>query len=139
VEKGEARLILSRKSAPDRRLIHGLGNTDEVVVRPAVLRDVPAIGFAYLASWRAGYEGLLSADQIEQQVAQRSTYDWTGAIEQPHRQLFVAEVDPMIVGVIELDSDPLTSGCRCFKCSTWFLQPGGRGQNMNFSPEESSS
>ena len=76
-----------------------------MIVRPAVLRDVPVIRSAYLTSWRAGYQDLLSTDQVEQQAAQRSAYDWTAAIEQPYRQVFVAETD-QIVGVIELDSDP---------------------------------
>jgi hypothetical protein len=45
-------------------------------VRRAVNSDCSAITAAYLASWRAGYQDLLPADELEIQAQVRSGRSW---------------------------------------------------------------
>ena len=61
-----------------------------LVVRPATEGDVPAIVDAYLDSWRGGYEGLMSQQDIEVQAELRREHDWRSAILSPTSEVVVA-------------------------------------------------
>ena len=76
-------------------------------VRPAEHSDCSAISSAYLTSWRAGYQGLLSGDELETQALARSGRDWASALSQPDRVVFVAEDEQGIVGVAECEHRPV--------------------------------
>lgn len=75
-------------------------------VRVATIQDVQAVASAYLASWKAGYAGLLSESEIEVQAVRRSKYDWLSAIRQSDRVVFLAEENGEVVGVVECEHDP---------------------------------
>jgi GNAT superfamily N-acetyltransferase len=76
-------------------------------IRPAESSDCPAISSTYLASWRAGYQDLLSEDELETQARARSGRDWASMLTRPDRAVFVAEVDAgEIVGVVECEHRP---------------------------------
>ncbi len=53
-----------------------MGN--EISVRPALLDDLDGIRNAYLASWRAGYAGILAPEELEAQAVIRAQL--TGAV-----------------------------------------------------------
>ena len=69
-------------------------------VRLAQASDCSAISSAYLSSWRAGYQGLLSQDELETQAQARNGRDWAAMLIHDDRVVFVAEDDGgEIVGV----------------------------------------
>ena len=79
-----------------------------LVVRPATEDDVPGIVDAYLDSWRGGYQGLMSEQEIEVQVELRREHDWRSAILSPTSEVVVALSDRRLVGVAQATelSDP---------------------------------
>ena len=69
--------------------------------------DCPSIKLAYLASWRAGYQNLLTEAELDTQSEVRSGRDWASAIGRPDRILLVAEGDTGdILGVVECEHAP---------------------------------
>jgi GNAT superfamily N-acetyltransferase len=70
-------------------------------VRAAEPADVEAIVDLYLASWRAGYKGLLPDDVLETQVALRRSHDWLGAIESPSAAVILGMNGGHVAGVVE--------------------------------------
>ena len=78
-------------------------------VRPASTHDTAAITAAYIESWRAGYQGLLTDAEIEIEARQRSGYDWHAAIADSDRVVLVAENDDEIIGVAECEHNPRAS------------------------------
>jgi GNAT superfamily N-acetyltransferase len=78
----------------------------EIRIRRALLDDLDGIRNAYLASWRAGYAGILAADELEAQALIRAHYDWRSRIDHPNRVVLVAESQGTLVGVLEIEPDP---------------------------------
>jgi GNAT superfamily N-acetyltransferase len=72
-----------------------------LVIRSARESDVPDVVDAYLDSWRGGYEGLLSEQEIEVQVQLRREHDWRSAIVSPASEVAVALLDGRLVGVAQ--------------------------------------
>lgn len=76
-------------------------------IRPATSSDCSAIRSAYLTSWRAGYQDLLSWAEIDVQARVRSLHDWGSTINQPDRVVLVAEdASGSILGVVECEHAP---------------------------------
>jgi GNAT superfamily N-acetyltransferase len=76
-------------------------------VRPALLSDCPAIISAYLGSWRAGYQNLLTQADLDVQAEIRGRRDWGSANSQHDRIVLVAEDDSgRILGVAECEHAP---------------------------------
>ena len=69
--------------------------------RAAEPADVVSITDVYLRSWRAGYEGLLHDDVLEEQAAFRRSYDWLRAIESPSAAVILGIGEGQVAGVIE--------------------------------------
>jgi len=80
--------------------------SNETSIRPALLDDLDGIRNAYLASWRAGYAGILAPDELDAQAAIRAQYDWRSGIDRPNRVVLVAERHGALVGVLEIEPDP---------------------------------
>jgi len=79
---------------------------NETRIRPALLDDLDGIRKAYLASWRAGYAGILAPDELDARAAIRAQYDWRSRIDNPNRVVLVAEQQGTLVGVLEIEPDP---------------------------------
>lgn len=69
------------------------------IIRRAIAADAGAVARVHVRSWRAGYRGLLSGEELAgPSEAQRDTM-WQGLLEQEAGPtVFVAEVDDAIVG-----------------------------------------
>jgi len=80
-----------------------------LTVRSAAEDDIAGIVDSYLASWQAGYDGLLSAAEIERQIGTRRDHDWRRGILSSTSQVDVALVDGVVVGVVQATelSDPV--------------------------------
>jgi GNAT superfamily N-acetyltransferase len=77
-------------------------------VRPAVCSESAAITSAYIASWRGGYQDLLTKEELDTQAEKRITHDWASAIGQADRIVLVAESDSgEILGVAECEHAPV--------------------------------
>lgn len=72
-----------------------------LIVRSARESDVPDVVDVYLESWRGGYDGLLSEQEIEVQVHLRREHDWRTAIVSPASEVAVALLDGRLVGVTQ--------------------------------------
>jgi GNAT superfamily N-acetyltransferase len=77
-----------------------------VQVRRATIDDVPEIAAAYLQAWRAGYEGLLSAAELDVEAARRAGQDWESAVTGSDGVVIVAERSRDIVGVAHCETVP---------------------------------
>ena len=69
------------------------------------MEDSADIGPAYVASWRAGYEGLLPADVLDTEADKRAAYDWAGAIRRESSFVRVAAAN-RVIGVVEASDPP---------------------------------
>ena len=78
-------------------------------MRRATARDAPTLASVYLASWRAGYRGLLPDDVVDAEARKRASYDWLGATARSDRMVAVAH-DEGIVGVVECEHAPPVGG-----------------------------
>ncbi len=77
-------------------------------VRPAVCSESAAITSAYIASWRGGYQDLLTKEELDTQAEKRITRDWASAIGKADRIVLVAESDSGgILGVAECEHAPV--------------------------------
>ncbi len=74
-------------------------------VRPAEVEEAAEINLAYLASWRAAYEGLLAADVLDIEAAKRAAYDWAAEIRHESSHVGVAVAD-VVLGVVEARDPP---------------------------------
>lgn len=74
-------------------------------VRPAEVEEAAEISLAYLASWRAAYEGLLAADVLDIEAAKRAAYDWAAEIRRESTHVGVAVAD-VVLGVVEACDPP---------------------------------
>ena len=77
-----------------------------VRVRPAEVEEVAEITRAYLASWRAGYEGLLAADVLDFEGGRRATYDWAAEVRAVSTHVGVAVAADVVLGVVEASDPP---------------------------------
>jgi GNAT superfamily N-acetyltransferase len=68
--------------------------------------DLGAIMEAYIASWRAGYAGLLPETVVDEQAELRRQYDWLVPIESSFAEVIVAVAGANVVGVIEAGDRP---------------------------------
>ena len=75
-------------------------------VQPANVEQATDIGLAYLASWRAGYEGLLAPDVLDVEVAKRAAYDWAADIRRESSHVGVAVAADVVLGVVEACDPP---------------------------------
>ena len=75
-------------------------------VRPAEVEEAAEISLAYIASWRAGYEGLLEADVLDVEGAKRATYDWPAEVRRESSYVGVAVSADVVVGVVEACDPP---------------------------------
>ncbi len=83
------------------------GHTWAMRIRLAMSSDCSAISSAYLTSWRAGYQDLLTQAEIDVQAKARSLHDWASAINRPDRVVLVAEDGSgSILGVVECEHAP---------------------------------
>ena len=70
-------------------------------LRRADRNDLAAITDAYIASWRAGYSGLLPERVLDEQAEVRRKRDWLAAIESPSDGVIVAVASCQVIGVVE--------------------------------------
>src|SRR5690606_531024 len=78
----------------------------QIEVRRASVADADLVGGLYLRSWLAGYEGLVDPEQLTPVAAERATYDWPVAIEDPHARFAIGYVDAQPAGVAKVGPDP---------------------------------
>lgn len=76
------------------------------VVRSANPGDVVGIAEVYLDSWRAGYDGLLEQEVLDEEMARRRDHDWHGDIVADTCEVAVAVAAGEILGVVEAADTP---------------------------------
>ena len=72
------------------------------VVRAATNADLDQVADVYLESWRAGYADLLEPDILDQQLAQRASYNWQDAIARD--RVLVVTDGARVAGVAHIKS-----------------------------------
>ena len=100
-----------------------------LVVRPATEGDVPAIVDAYLDSWRGGYVGLMSQQDIEVQAELRREHDWRSAILSPTSEVVVALADGRVVGVAQA-TEPSEVACDLPEITMLYVRPDKWGHGI---------
>lgn len=76
------------------------------VVRSANPGDVVGIVKVYLDSWRAGYEGLLEQEVLDEEMARRARHDWHGGIAADTCDVRVAVAAGEILGAVQAADAP---------------------------------
>ncbi len=77
-----------------------------LIVRSANPGDVAGIVKVYLDSWRAGYEGLLAQEVLDEEIGRRRDHDWHGDIVSETCEVAVAVERGEILGVVEAADAP---------------------------------
>lgn len=77
-----------------------------MLVRPAELPDATRVREVYLASWRAGYAGLLAPEVLEVEAGTRRARDWADEIGRPADHVAVAVDGDDLVGVVQAAPPP---------------------------------
>jgi GNAT superfamily N-acetyltransferase len=75
-------------------------------VQLAAIGDLPDIKTAYLDSWRAGYKGLLSEDELQLQAERRAESDWWSAVANPDLAVLVAQRAETVIGLAVMEHHP---------------------------------
>lgn len=66
--------------------------TDVVQIRPARLKDAPALTEVYAEAWRGAYRGIIPHLSLERMIARRGERWWKGALAE-RRPLLVLDFD----------------------------------------------
>ncbi len=76
--------------------------TDDVILRPALIRDADGIARVHVETWQSTYAGLVPADYLARMTVARSSAQWHRAAANATKgnDLVVAEIDEEIVGFV---------------------------------------
>lgn len=93
--------------------------------------DLARIAEVHVASWKAGYRGMIDDAILDSISADGRVVAWRGWFQEPRSELWVAELDGDIAGFARLSAAPRTpTATECAEVTHLYLDPPAYGTGI---------